>query len=53
MITKEVTVLLTELEIVSPETITIKLNVHSEADPDNEDGVTYTITYPKENGKKV
>jgi hypothetical protein len=47
MITKEISLVLTQAEIASPEDIQIKFHVHSETDPDNEEGVTYTITYPK------
>ncbi len=47
MIIKEVTIVLTEEEINSPEEIQMKFHVHSEDDPTNEEGVTYTITYPK------
>ena len=47
MITKTVNVVLTEEEIKSSEPIEIKLNVHSIEDPKNEEGVTYTIEYPK------
>lgn len=46
-IEKIVSIVLTEEEINSPEDIEIQVNVHSEKDPDNEEGVTYTITYPK------
>jgi hypothetical protein len=46
-IIKEVRLILTEEEINSPDTIEIKLHVSSETDPQNEEGVTYTITYPK------
>jgi len=48
---KEVTIVLTKVEIDNPKDIIIKLHVHSEEDPNNEEGVTYTITYPK--GEKV
>lgn len=48
MITKEVNLVLTEAEINSPEDIQIKFHIHSETDLKNEEGVTYTITYPKE-----
>ena len=48
MITKEVKLVLTKEEINSPEDIEIKFHVQSETDPNNEEGVTYTITYPKE-----
>lgn len=51
MITKEVTVVLTEDEINSDEPVEIKLHVHSEDDPDNEEGISYTITYPKQTEK--
>jgi hypothetical protein len=47
MITKEVKLVLTEAEINSPEDVQINFHVHSEIDPENEEGVTYTITYPK------
>ena len=47
MINKEITLVLTQAEIDSPEEIQINFHVHSETDPDNEEGVTYTITYPK------
>ena len=47
VITKEVSLILTQEEIDSPEDIQIKFHVHSETDPKNEEGVTYTITYPK------
>jgi hypothetical protein len=53
MIHKEVKLILTEEEINSPETIVIKFHVCSEIDPNNEDGVTYTITYPKEKNNEV
>lgn len=49
MITKKVKVILTEEEINSPEPIEIVLDVCSEIDPNNEEGVTYTIEYPKGN----
>jgi len=48
MIKKEIFLVLTQAEINSPEDIQIKFHIHSENDPDNEEGVTYTITYPKE-----
>ena len=53
MIKKEISLVLTQTEIDSPENIQIKFHIHSENDPNNEEGVTYTITYPKpvENGK--
>lgn len=53
MINKEISIVLTQAEIDSPEDIQIKFHLHSEDDPNNEEGVTYTITYPKpvENGK--
>ena len=47
-IIKEANILLTEEEINSPDPIEIKLHVHSDDDPNNEEGITYTITYPKE-----
>ena len=47
IIIKEVTLVLTETEINSPDDIEIKFHIHSEIDPKNEEGVTYTITYPK------
>lgn len=47
MITKEITLVLTQSEIDSPENIEIKFSIHNENDPNNEEGVTYTITYPK------
>lgn len=46
-IKKKVSVVLTDEEVNSPEDIEIELNVHTEDDPDNEEGVTYTITYTK------
>lgn len=46
-IVKEVTLVLTNEEIESPNDIEIKFSVHSEDDPNNEEGVTYTITLPK------
>jgi hypothetical protein len=46
-IIKEVKLVLTEEEINSPDDIEIKFHVHSESDPKNEEGVTYTISYPK------
>ena len=46
-IIKEVKVILTEEEINSSSPIEIKIHVSSENDPQNEEGVTYTITYPK------
>ena len=48
-ILKEVSVVLTEEEIHSPTPIEIRLHVHSELDPNNEEGVLYTIEYPKSN----
>jgi len=53
MINKEITLVLTQAEIDSSEDIQIRFNVYSETDPNNEEGVTYTITYPKpiDNGK--
>ncbi len=48
-IIKDVFLSLTEEEINSPEEIEIRFHVHSETDPKNEDGVTYTINYPKSN----
>ena len=47
MINKEITLVLTQAEIDSPEDIQIKFHVYSEDDPNNEEGITYTITYPK------
>ena len=47
MINREITLVLTQAEIDSPEDIQIKFHVYSETDPDNEEGVTYTIMYPK------
>jgi hypothetical protein len=47
MINKEIFLILTQAEIDSSEDIQIKFNVHSEDDPNNKEGVTYTITYPK------
>ena len=47
MITKNVSIILTDAEIESSEDIEIQINIHSETDPENEEGVTYTITYPK------
>jgi hypothetical protein len=47
MINKEISIVLTQAEIDSPEDIQIKFHVHSEDDLDNEEGVTYTIMYPK------
>ena len=47
MINKEISIVLTQAEIDSPEDIQIKFHVYSETDPDNEEGVTYTINYPK------
>ncbi len=47
-ILKEVSVVLTREEIESKDDIEIKLHVHSDDDPENKEGVTYTITYPKE-----
>jgi hypothetical protein len=47
MINKEISLVLTQAEIDSPEDIRIKIHVHSEDDSNNEEGVTYTITYPK------
>jgi len=47
-IVKQVGVILTQEEIDSPDPIEIKLHVHKVTDPGNKDGVTYTITYPKE-----
>lgn len=46
-IEKEVRLVLTEDEINSSEDIEIKFHVHSEIDPNNKEGVTYTIKYPK------
>lgn len=46
-IIKEVFLTLTEEEINSPKPIEIKFHVHSETDPKNEEGVTYTINFPK------
>lgn len=46
-IKKEVSLVLTEQEILSSQDIEIKFHIHSEKDPNNEEGVTYTITYPK------
>ena len=46
-IMKSVDIVLTEEEINSVKDIEIKLNIYSEKDPHNEEGVTYTITYPK------
>lgn len=46
-IEKEIKLFLTQKEIDSPLPIVIKLHVSEEGDPDNEEGVTYTITYPK------
>ena len=48
MIRKELKIVLTKEEIESPEDIEMLVHVMSEDDPDNEEGVTYTITYPKE-----
>jgi len=48
MIKKEIFLVLTQAEINSPEDIQIKFHIHSQNDPDNEEGITYTITYPKE-----
>ena len=47
MINKEISLVFTQAEIDSPEAIRIKIHVHSEDDPNNEEGLTYTITYPK------
>ena len=47
MINREITLVLTQAEIDSPEDIQIKFHLHSEDDPNNEEGVTYTINYPK------
>ncbi len=46
-IKKVVKLILTEAEINSSMDIEIKFNVHSEEDPKNKKGATYTITYPK------
>tara|TARA_B110000503_G_C6898413_1_gene309679 strand:+ start:236 stop:388 length:153 start_codon:yes stop_codon:yes gene_type:complete len=46
-IMKSVDIVLTEEEINSVNDIEIKLNIYSEKDPNNEEGVTYTINYPK------
>lgn len=46
-IIKHVTLTLTEEEINSPDPIEIQFHVHAILDVDNEEGVTYTITYPK------
>lgn len=46
-IKKIIDITLTREEIESLEEIVIEVGVHSEEDPDNEEGVTYTITYPK------
>jgi hypothetical protein len=53
MINKEISLVLTQAEIDSPEDIQIKFHIYSETDPNNKEGVTYTITYPKpvNNGK--
>jgi len=48
VISKEIRILLTQDEIDSPEVIEMKVHVMNEKDPNNEEGVTYTITYPKE-----
>lgn len=53
MILKEVKVVLTEEEINSSEDIKIVLHVLSEKDPNNEEGVTYSITYPKNNKSEI
>jgi len=47
MILKEISLVLTQEEIDSSEDIQMKFHIHSEDDPKNEEGVTYTITYPK------
>ena len=47
IIKKEVNIILTEEEVNSPDPIEIKLHIHSENDLNNEEGVTYTIKYPK------
>jgi hypothetical protein len=54
MINKEISLVLTQAEIDSPEDIQIKFHVYSEDDLNNEEGVTYTINYPKpvDNGKR-
>ena len=46
-IIKSVDMVLTEEEINSVKDIEIKLNIYSEKDPNNEEGVTYIIIYPK------
>lgn len=46
-ITKEIHLSLTKEEIDSPKDIEIKFHVHEEEDPENREGVTYTIKYPK------
>ena len=46
-ILKEIHVVLTEAEIESPDDIKILIHVHESTDPNNEEGVTYTIEYPK------
>ena len=46
-IVKEVKIVLTEEEIISPDPIEIKIHLMSEDDPNNDEGVTYTITYSK------
>lgn len=49
MIVKEVTVQLTQAEIDSPEDIEMKIHLLG---PGEGEGVTYTITYPKENSTR-
>lgn len=48
-ILKELHIVLSEAEINSIDDIEMRIHVHSEKDPDNTDGVTYIITYPKDN----
>ena len=47
MIQKIVSLQLTQAEIDSPEDIQITFHVHADTDPENKEGVTYTIGYPK------